>query len=641
MEQNHLISIIVPTHNRADTVGKALDSLINQTYKNIEIIVVHNKSTDNTQEILDNYAQRDNRIRVIHQEDKGYAGGINVGIENIHGDYFAILDADDWTAPEMYEKLLNRALETDADIVKCSFYYVRNEECTLLEECKYWYGMDKGLKVFNIKQVPDIVRYFASLWSCLYKKSFIDKYHIRMIETPQATYQDFSWMANTYSRAEKISILEEPLHYYLRVAKSNTASYYQDKKIFYMIYHCEEARKIFIETKVFNYVKEQYYIHAFRSCQLFGKRINNNLKNEYYERFKTLLNNSRKDNIKFKYFSKDEKKICKQILNNNYLKSHTTKKIKYNPLEYIFSVKNTSDKKHKILTLCGVKLKIKRRPSFESKLRKIIREEVSYITARDISDALMVQKLHSKTFPQFKNIHQNDTINIFGGGQSVKYYNYENRTGINIALNHMIFLDNINFSYLFNWDYKGTRQKEPKYFEKLKRYKDCKKFLGRFLYSNYEEYPDTLNNTENNVYRFYAKARVTLPGYNYADDFHYDIETYPLTDFMSVSFAAIQFALYTHPQKVYLIGLDTSQTGHFMGYDNKYHIKEMLTGYKKLKKFVGIYYPDIEIISVNPVGLKGLFKDVYTQSYVEAHPELKNENIEILKPELCETALRN
>ena len=136
MEQNHLISIIVPTHNRENFIRKSLDSLLNQTYKNIEIIVVHNESTDNTGVVLEEYERKDTRIKIINQKDKGYGGGVNVGLENANGDYIAILEADDWAASDMYEKLLKRALETNADIVKSSFYYVRNEECTKLEECK-------------------------------------------------------------------------------------------------------------------------------------------------------------------------------------------------------------------------------------------------------------------------------------------------------------------------------------------------------------------------------------------------------------------------------------------------------------------------------------------------------------------------
>ena len=634
MHVQKLVSLIIPIYNREEYIGKVLDSIQNQTYKNLEIICINDGSTDNSSQIVECYAQKDSRIKLINKKNTGYGNSVNVGIENSHGDYIAILEADDWVAPTMYEKLLTRALETDADIVKSSFYYVRNEECTQLEECKYWYGMNKGLKVFDIKQVSDIVRYFASLWSCLYKKSFIDKYHLRMIETPKATYQDFSWMAMTYANAEKISILEEALYYYMRIEKPDTSSYATDERAFYMPYHCEEARKIFIKTKVFDYVKEQYYIHAFRSCNLFGQNIDAKLKEHYYTLFRNLLKHSKKDKIKFLYFKKAEKEICNQILNKNYLKTptKTNNKIKYKPLEYILSVKNTPDKKRKIITIGGIKIKIKKRIPLEIRIRDIIRTEVSYIAAREVSNALMIQNLHSKTFPQFKNVHKNDTVAIFGGGPTISYYNNE-ITGINIALNHLIFKDDIHFSYLFNWDFQGTIEKDPAYYEKIKQI-NCKKFFGRFQCGDFLEYPDNPEDLKNEIYHFYSSARHHLPAYSYSENFHYDIETHPITDFMSVSFAAIQFALYTHPKKLYLVGLDTSQTGHYLGYDNVYHIGKMLTGYKKLKKFIDIYYPDIEIISVNPVGLKGLFKDVYTQSYVDEHPELLNKNIEILKPEV-------
>ena len=99
---------------------------------------------------------------------------------------------------------------------------------------------------------------------------------------------------------------------------------------------------------------------------------------------------------------------------------------------------------------------------------------------------------------------------------------------------------------------------------------------------------------------------------------------------MSVSFPAIQFALYTYPKKIYLIGLDTTQMPNYFGIDNPYNTTQMIKGYKEFQKFAKIHYPDIEIISINPVGLKGIFKDVYTQSYVDEHPELLEENIEII-----------
>ena len=100
---------------------------------------------------------------------------------------------------------------------------------------------------------------------------------------------------------------------------------------------------------------------------------------------------------------------------------------------------------------------------------------------------------------------------------------------------------------------------------------------------------------------------------------------------MSISFGALNFAAYTHPKRIYLVGLDTKQTACFDGREHQYYMKELMLGYRLFKDFFKRYYPDVEVISVNPVGLKGMFKDVYTQSYVDAHPELLEEDIEILK----------
>ena len=103
-------------------------------------------------------------------------------------------------------------------------------------------------------------------------------------------------------------------------------------------------------------------------------------------------------------------------------------------------------------------------------------------------------------------------------------------------------------------------------------------------------------------------------------------------DFGSISFGALHFAAWTHPKKIYLIGLDTANLGHALGenYKCNYHLSLMLDGYKKFKEFMQIHYPDTEVISVNPVGLKGMFKDVCTESYINDHPELMGINPEIL-----------
>ena len=338
---------------------------------------------------------------------------------------------------------------------------------------------------------------------------------------------------------------------------------------------------------------------------------------------------SNSSNIIKIYKAFQEYKKFKKLINNILGKKNNYKYF----LEKIFSVKNSPSKKHKILTILGIKIKLKRKKSkkneFLDEIRNIMRSEVSSIVAREVSTALRIQKLHMQTFPQFKNINAGKNVAIIGCGPTVQFYNSELDT-VNIALNKSILLDKFNFSYLFSWDYNGfIKYGELDFFETVKNM-DCVKFFGRFLSESVVEIPVLPDDLKNKIYHFYSSVRHGLPARQYGRIIHTDIETHPLADFMSVSFAALHFALYTQPKKIYLIGLDTTNSGHILNCNHEYYVKDLLEGYQKFKEHINKFYPQIEVISVNPVGLRGMFKDVYTQSYIDEHPELLKENVEII-----------
>ena len=111
-----LVSVIIPAYNIEDYIGRCLDSIISQTYKNLEIIVVDDGSRDYTGEILDNYAKKDRRIKVIHKENGGVSSARNKGIEAAEGDYIGFIDGDDLIEPEMYKTLVDLLEEENADI---------------------------------------------------------------------------------------------------------------------------------------------------------------------------------------------------------------------------------------------------------------------------------------------------------------------------------------------------------------------------------------------------------------------------------------------------------------------------------------------------------------------------------------------
>lgn len=280
------------------------------------------------------------------------------------------------------------------------------------------------------------------------------------------------------------------------------------------------------------------------------------------------------------------------------------------------------DSSHNILYILGIKIRLQKYTKKNAQISENI--------AREVYQAMSISKLHSSVFSQFRHCHSNDNITIIGCGPTVQYYNNEANYK-NIALNKAILKDDVDFAYSFVFD-GAIKDTCPEYFDVIKRKNKCIKFIGKFLNEDFERnIPEIRNEREHNIYRYYAARRFGLPSIKkFEYEIHSDISTYPLMDFYSIAFAALQFAIYTYPQKIYLVGLDTANNGHLYDSTYGYNVKAMTNGYKMFKKFISIHYPSIEIISVNPVGLKGIFKDVYTQKYVDEHPELLKEKIEIL-----------
>ena len=127
--QNHLISVIVPVYNVEPYLKQCLDSIIAQTYTNMEIIIVDDGSPDNCPAICDLYAKADNRIKVIHKENGGLSSARNAGLEIAAGEYIGYIDSDDYIAPGMFEKMmLAMSCHSNAGVVTCSFRQLKNEQ---------------------------------------------------------------------------------------------------------------------------------------------------------------------------------------------------------------------------------------------------------------------------------------------------------------------------------------------------------------------------------------------------------------------------------------------------------------------------------------------------------------------------------
>lgn len=229
---------------------------------------------------------------------------------------------------------------------------------------------------------------------------------------------------------------------------------------------------------------------------------------------------------------------------------------------------------------------------------------------RLIQNNISTAFLHQKTFTQFKGCHQGQEIVILATGPSAEKYQ-PIKNAIHIGVNRAFQLNKVNLDYIFLQDYSG---KTIEYIDELDNYnKDkCIKFYG--LTCEWLKNPNRVIPESHAIKANALRYRTDWADIeNFKPQFAYDISTQPLGCFGTVVFPALQFALWTYPKRIYLVGCDCSLNGYAYNSaeTNILNPNKLITAYNEFKVFANTYYPDIEIISINPIGLKGLFKDIY------------------------------
>ena len=166
------VSVIIPVYNAKDYLGRCLDSVINQTLKDIEIICINDCSKDNSLEILKEYSSKDKRIKLInHKTNKGESAARNTGLDNAKGEYIAFLDNDDTIDSNFYEKLYKKATETNADIVKGEVKYINYDNTITYGNINEEYKKTKNKMTFVL-----------NWWCAIYKRELIFDNNIRLLE---------------------------------------------------------------------------------------------------------------------------------------------------------------------------------------------------------------------------------------------------------------------------------------------------------------------------------------------------------------------------------------------------------------------------------------------------------------------------
>lgn len=241
MPDNPLISIIVPVYNVEDYLTECLDSLVNQTYKNIEIICVNDESPDDSYVILDKYAKLDKRIKIINQKNQGLSGARNTGMKNASGDYVMFVDSDDWIDLNTCESAVNAALKNSADLVMWS--YTRESGERSLEKLMFWddntvFEADRVKNTINRRLCgllgeelsrPDYANAIETAWGKLYRFSLIKDNNVEFISERTIGTEDALFNIYATKYVNRAVYLKKSFNHYRKNNNTSLTSNYKSK----------------------------------------------------------------------------------------------------------------------------------------------------------------------------------------------------------------------------------------------------------------------------------------------------------------------------------------------------------------------------------------------------------------------------
>ena len=282
------VSIIVPTYNVENYLRECMDSIVGQTLKDIEIICINDGSTDGSLEILKNYAVKDPRVIVVDKKNEGYGVGMNIGLDRASGEYIGIVEPDDFVSSNMYEDLYNAAKKNDLDFVKADFYrFTGSEEdgTRTLEYNRLDSSGENYNQVIDPFEKPFITKFIMNTWSGIYRREYIEKYHIRHNTTPGASFQDNGFFWQTFIYAKRCMFIDKP--YYMNRRDNPNSSVKNKEKVYCMNIEYDFIREIFMQKgneKLWERFRPYYTYKKYYSYVFTLSRISSEFKKEYLDR---------------------------------------------------------------------------------------------------------------------------------------------------------------------------------------------------------------------------------------------------------------------------------------------------------------------------------------------------------------------
>ena len=263
------ISVIMPCLNSEKYISEAIESVLNQTLKEIELNIVDAGSTDNTLEIIENYRQRDDRVVLLHSDQKSMGYQYNMGIQNAKGKYIGFVESDDYIHEEMYERMFEAAEQNEIDFVKSDFdMFIGGKDSRLFLNYAVLSSRGKSIyeKVISPADYPEFIKRDVNIWNGIYNREFILINQVSFSATKGASFQDLGFVIKSFVSAKKIMYLQNPSYFY-RKDNANASVYNRSKHILFVMNEFESVWEFMKERGI----KAPFRAAVFKRCfHMFG-----------------------------------------------------------------------------------------------------------------------------------------------------------------------------------------------------------------------------------------------------------------------------------------------------------------------------------------------------------------------------------
>ena len=256
------VSVIIPVYNTEKYLRQCLNSVVNQTLKDIEIICINDGSTDNSLQVLNEYASKDSRIIVINQNNSGLGAARNSGLKVAKGHYIGFVDSDDWIDLNYYETLYNEGIKNNAILVRTSYFHeYKNHQ----EKEKVLSGLFERKKLKKESPCLNVNEHTVVVWNAIYRRKYLFENNIENFDTSYRHYEDVYWTARATYFSKK-TIMEDSVYYHYRSNKTGlgTISVVSLPPTINSLIQCNKNTTEFINSVEYN--SQQDYITAYKRC---------------------------------------------------------------------------------------------------------------------------------------------------------------------------------------------------------------------------------------------------------------------------------------------------------------------------------------------------------------------------------------